>query len=186
LDTAEAYNRCKRSKNSAARSLAEFFACEPPSTCGDPIALAQIELKEQLRKDGFPMILTTEQEARLTGFVNFFGDAFAQDRNTDRMHEWLAIIRNTMVDEWCVPLGHPWLIPQLDWIDRVLDRIEARRKSTRTKYQINRFTNPVSSAGCTRAIWISAGAWLDTTRRPPGLLFNSKSSDELFGCNFGF
>jgi hypothetical protein len=76
------------------------------------------------------MNLTTEQDARFTAIINCFGDAFAQDRTDQRMHEWLAIIRNEMVDEWCVPVWHKELIPQLDWLDRVLDKIEARRKST--------------------------------------------------------
>jgi hypothetical protein len=61
------------------------------------------------------MNLSTEQAARFTSVINCFGDAFAQDRTDHRMHEWLAIIRNEMVDEWCVPLAHPWLIPQLDY-----------------------------------------------------------------------
>jgi hypothetical protein len=77
------------------------------------------------------MNLTTEQDARFTAIINCFGDAFAQDRTDQRMHEWLAIIRNEMVDEWCVPVWHKELIPQLDWLDRVLDKIEARRKSNR-------------------------------------------------------
>ena len=76
------------------------------------------------------MNLTAEQNARFTDIVNFFGDAFAQDHNDHRMHEWLAIIRNEMVDEWCVPLAHPDLIDQLNFIDRLLDAIIDRRKST--------------------------------------------------------
>jgi hypothetical protein len=76
------------------------------------------------------MQITTEQNARFDAIINCFGDALAQDRTDQRMHEWLAIIRNEMVDDWCVPLGHPWLRPQLDWLDRVLDKIEARRKQT--------------------------------------------------------
>jgi hypothetical protein len=76
------------------------------------------------------MNLTTEQNARFTSIINCFGDAFAQDHTDQRMHEWLAIIRNEMVDDWCVPVWHPALRSQLDWLDRVLDKIEARRKST--------------------------------------------------------
>jgi hypothetical protein len=76
------------------------------------------------------MILTTEQNARFTSIINVFGDTFAQDHNDRRMHEWLAIIRNEMVEDWCVPLAHPDLIDQLNFIDRLLDRIIDRRKST--------------------------------------------------------
>jgi hypothetical protein len=75
------------------------------------------------------MNLTTEQEARVTFNVNAFGDALAQDHNDHRMHEWFVVIRREMVEE-TVPLGHPELRNQLDWIDRILDSIEARRKST--------------------------------------------------------
>jgi hypothetical protein len=75
------------------------------------------------------MNLSTEQVARTNSCVNAFGDFFAQDRNTDRMHSVLAIIRHELVEE-TVPLGHPELRNQLDWIDRILDSIEARRKST--------------------------------------------------------
>lgn len=76
------------------------------------------------------MNLSTEQNARLTDIVNFFGDALAQDRTDARTHEWLAIIRNEMVDEWAAPVWHPALRGQLDWLDRILDRIIDRRKST--------------------------------------------------------
>jgi hypothetical protein len=76
------------------------------------------------------MQITTEQNARFDAIINCFGDALAQDRTDQRLHEWLAIIRNEMVDEWCVPVWHPALRSQLDWLDRVLDKIEARRKST--------------------------------------------------------
>jgi hypothetical protein len=76
------------------------------------------------------MQLTTEQNARFDAIINCFGDAFAQDHTDNRMHEWLAIIRNEMVDDWCVPVWHTALRSQLDWLDLVLDKIEARRKST--------------------------------------------------------
>ena len=76
------------------------------------------------------MNLSTDQEARFTAIVNCFGDAFAQDRSDDRMHEWLAIIRNEMVDDWVVPLAHPDLIDQLNFIDRLLDAIIDRRNAT--------------------------------------------------------
>jgi hypothetical protein len=83
------------------------------------------------------MNLSPEQSARFTDIINCFGDALAQDRTDDRLHQWLAIIRNEMVDDWCVPVGHPWLVPQLNWIDSILDRIEARRKSTNAHVAAN-------------------------------------------------
>jgi hypothetical protein len=89
------------------------------------------------------MMFSPEQAAQVTSIVNDFGDAFAQDHTDDRMHEWLAIIRNEMVDDWCVPVWHPWLIPQLDWIDSILDRIEARRKSTVAHVAANLRSGPV-------------------------------------------
>lgn len=58
--------------------------------------------------------------------MNDFGDYFAQDTNTDAMHRCLAVIRHELVEE-CDPIWHPEIIEQLDWIDRTLDRIEARR-----------------------------------------------------------
>jgi len=76
------------------------------------------------------MNLSATQAAHIDSIAADFGDAFAQDRTDHRMHEWLAIIRNEMVDEWCVPVWHKELIPQLDWLDSVLDKIEARRTST--------------------------------------------------------
>ena len=76
------------------------------------------------------MKLSRDQAAHLTGIIYDFGDAFAQDHTDDRMHELLAIIRNEMVDDWCVLVWHEELVPQLNWIDSILDRIEARRKST--------------------------------------------------------
>jgi hypothetical protein len=76
------------------------------------------------------MQLTTEQTERFDAIINCFGDTLAQDRTDQRTHEWLAIIRNEMVDDWCVPVWHPALRSQLDWLDRILDRIEARRRST--------------------------------------------------------
>jgi hypothetical protein len=95
------------------------------------------------------MNLSTEQAAKVDAFIADFGDFFAQDRNTDRMHECFVVIRKEFVEE-SVPLGHPALRENLDWIDRILDRIEARRKSTiqhiaarlsvllpRSEYQIN-------------------------------------------------
>jgi hypothetical protein len=75
------------------------------------------------------MRLTAEQEAIVTFNINAFGDWFAQDHSDRHMHEVCAIIRKEMAAE-TVPLGHPELRNQLDWIDRTLDRIEARRKST--------------------------------------------------------
>jgi hypothetical protein len=75
------------------------------------------------------MNLSNEQVAKITSFVNDFGDFFAQDRNPDAMHRCFAVIRHELVDE-CVPITHPELIPQPNWIDSVLDRIEARRKAT--------------------------------------------------------
>jgi hypothetical protein len=75
------------------------------------------------------MNFSTEQVAKVASFVNDFGDFFAQDRNDDAMHRCFAVIRHELVEE-TVPLGHPELRNQLDWIDRILDRIEARRKST--------------------------------------------------------
>lgn len=75
------------------------------------------------------MILSTEQAAKVTAFVNDFGDFFAQDHNTDAMHRCFVVIHRELVEE-TVPFGHPELREQLDWIDRVLDKIEARRKST--------------------------------------------------------
>jgi hypothetical protein len=76
------------------------------------------------------MNLTVEQTERFDAIINCFGDAFAQDHTDQRMNEWLAIIRNEMVDDWCVPVWHPALRSQLDWLDRVLDRIIDRRKQT--------------------------------------------------------
>ena len=75
------------------------------------------------------MILSTEQAAKVTAFVNDFGDFFAQDPNDAAMHECFVVTRRELVEE-TVPLGHPELRNQLDWIDRSLDRIEARRKAT--------------------------------------------------------
>jgi hypothetical protein len=75
------------------------------------------------------MNFSTEQQAKVNAFVADFGDFFAQDRNTDAMHHCFAVIRRELVEE-TVPFGHPELRNQLDWIDRILDRIEARRKST--------------------------------------------------------
>jgi hypothetical protein len=72
------------------------------------------------------MNFSTEQAARVTSVVNEFGDYLAQDHNTDAMHRCLAVIRHELVEE-CDPLGHPELRDQLDWIDRTLDRVEARR-----------------------------------------------------------
>jgi hypothetical protein len=96
------------------------------------------------------MNLSTEQAAKVDALIADFGDFSAQDRNTDRMHECFVVIRKELVEE-SVPLGHPALRENLDWIDRILDRIEApRRKSTiqhiaarlsvllpRSEYQIN-------------------------------------------------
>jgi hypothetical protein len=82
------------------------------------------------------MQLTTEQEARVTFNVNAFGDAFSQDHTDLRCHQVCAVIRREMADE-SVPLGHPQLRAQLDWIDRILDRILARRKSTITHIASN-------------------------------------------------
>ena len=75
------------------------------------------------------MNFSDEQVARVTSIVNDFGDYFAQDHNANAMHECFAVIRHELVEE-TVPFGHPELRDQLDWIDRILDRIEARRKST--------------------------------------------------------
>jgi hypothetical protein len=74
------------------------------------------------------MNLSAEQ--RINSVINDFGDAFAQDHTDQRMHEWLAIIRNEMVDEWAAPVWHPALRSQLDWLDGILDKIIARREST--------------------------------------------------------
>ena len=60
------------------------------------------------------MKLTAEQEAKFTSGINFFGDAFAQDHNDRRMHEWFVVIRKEMTDE-APPLGHPELRNFLDW-----------------------------------------------------------------------
>ena len=75
------------------------------------------------------MNLSPEQEARFTSGINAFGDALAQDHNDRRMHEWFVVIRKEMTDE-APPLGHPELRNFLDFCDRVLDRIDARRKQT--------------------------------------------------------
>jgi hypothetical protein len=75
------------------------------------------------------MNLSTQQEARVTSTVNAFGDWFAQDRSDLHCHQVCAIIRKEMAEE-TVPLGHPDLRDELDWIDSILDKIDARRKST--------------------------------------------------------
>jgi hypothetical protein len=75
------------------------------------------------------MNLSTEQAAKLDAFVADFGDFFAQDRNDDAMHRCFAVIRHELAEE-SPPLGHPELRNFLDWIDRILDRIEARRRAT--------------------------------------------------------
>jgi hypothetical protein len=75
------------------------------------------------------MIFSTQQVARVTSVVNDLGDYFSQDRNTDAMHRCLAVIRQELVEE-TDPITHPEIIEQLNWIDRVLDRIEARRMAT--------------------------------------------------------
>lgn len=75
------------------------------------------------------MNLSDELATRVTSAVNDFGDCFAQDPNTKAMHQCLAVMRRELVEE-CDPITHPEIIEQLDWIDRTLDRIEARRRST--------------------------------------------------------
>ena len=75
------------------------------------------------------MKLTAEQEAKFTSGINAFGDALAQDGDDRRMHEWFIEIRREMTSE-APPLGHPELRNFLDFCDRVLDRIDARRRST--------------------------------------------------------
>jgi hypothetical protein len=69
------------------------------------------------------------QSPRLDAVVNAFGDAFANDATDLRCHQVCAVIRREMVDEWVVPLRHPALRPQLDFLDRVLDRIINRRSA---------------------------------------------------------
>ena len=83
-----------------------------------------------LVNDWSAVLSTMEQSGRLDEIVNAFGDALAQDRTDQRMHEVCATIRNEMVDDWCSPVWHPALRMQLDFLDRVLDRIIDRRKST--------------------------------------------------------
>ena len=75
------------------------------------------------------MKLTAEQEAKFTSGINAFGDALAQDGDDRRMHEWFVVIRKEMTDE-APPWGHPELRNFLDFCDRVLDRIDARRRQT--------------------------------------------------------
>jgi hypothetical protein len=82
----------------------------------------------QTRKDR-SMIFSSEQVARATSIVSDFGDFFAQDRRTNAMHRCLPVMRRELVEE-CDPIWHPEIIKQLDWVDSLLDRIEARRKST--------------------------------------------------------
>jgi hypothetical protein len=82
------------------------------------------------------MILSTEQTVKVDAFVNDFGDFFAQDRSDLRMHEAFVVIRHELAEE--APrlnqlrnhLDWAELRSYLDWVDRILDRIEARRKST--------------------------------------------------------
>lgn len=73
------------------------------------------------------MNLTIEQAAKVDAFVADLGDYFAQDRNDDAMHRCFAVIRHELAEETS-PLGHPDLRDELDWIDSILDKIEARRK----------------------------------------------------------
>ena len=82
------------------------------------------------------MNLSAEQAAKFTDIINDFGDALAQDGNDRRMHEWFVEIRREMTDE-APPLGHPELRNFLDWVDRILDRINSRRRSTITHIAAN-------------------------------------------------
>ena len=82
------------------------------------------------------MNLTIEQTAKLDEFVADFGDFYAQNRSDLKMHEDFIVIRKELTDE-APPLGHPELRNFLDFVDRIGDRIDARRKSTITHIAAN-------------------------------------------------
>ena len=82
------------------------------------------------------MHLTTQQAARFTDIINNFGDALSQDHNDHRMHEWFVVIRKELTDE-APPQGHPELRNFLDFVDRIGDRIDARRRSTGAHIAMN-------------------------------------------------
>jgi hypothetical protein len=75
------------------------------------------------------MNLTAEQATKVSDFVNDFGDFFAQESSDRKMHEAFVVIRKELTDE-APRLGHPELRNFLDFCDRILDRITARREST--------------------------------------------------------
>ena len=104
------------------------------------------------------MNLTSEQASKFDAFVNDFGDFYAQDRSDRRMHECFVVIRKELVEE-APRFGHPELRNFLDFVDRILDRIEARRRSTiqhiaanlrrsMAGYCVIQFSNP-TAPGCT-------------------------------------
>jgi hypothetical protein len=82
------------------------------------------------------MNLTQAQATQLDAFVAALGDHFAKDTSDLRMHEAFVVIRRELTD--CAPKlkelrSHgDWVLFRgfLDWCDRVLDKIEARRRST--------------------------------------------------------
>jgi hypothetical protein len=74
--------------------------------------------------------ISTEQLAHMTAVANELGEFFSQEPNREKMLLWLDVMRRELVEE-CDPIGHPELRHELDTIDRVLDRIEARRSEVR-------------------------------------------------------
>ena len=82
------------------------------------------------------MQLTTDQEVKLDAFVNALGDHFAKDNSDLKMHQAFIIIRKELTD--CAPklkelrTHGDWVLFRdfLDFCDRVLDKIESRRRST--------------------------------------------------------
>src|ERR1700722_17247838 len=101
------------------------------------------------------MTISPETIAAMNAFADDVAAHFANEPDERVMHVWLdRIIRNEIIDDCCSPITRMRdLIAECNAIDRMLDRIERKRKEIRSKMTREQLLQEAADA--------VANAWLE-------------------------